>query len=53
MTFKITRASDWADLGTKEFYSISELKRFSEKHKSELIINFQEAMIIIYDDYVE
>jgi hypothetical protein len=53
MKFKITRASDWADLGEKEFYSMSELKRFSEKHKSELIINFQDLTIIIYDDYVE
>ena len=53
MKFKITRASDWKDLGEKEFYSLNELQTYAKINESELIINFNEMTIIIYDDYVE
>ena len=53
MTFTLYRTSDWENEITVTVNTIADLKAIFEKYKNEIIIDFDEMTIEIYDDYRE
>ena len=53
MKFLVTKASDWNWQKTIEIKSLAALKRLQDRYHCELIVDFAEMQIILYDDYVE
>lgn len=53
MTMKLRKASDWCFDGTVEVNTLEDLRKLSEKYGAELIVNFEDNAVTIYDDYVE
>lgn len=51
-TYTVYKASN-GRLGDAVINSIDDLKKIAKQHNAELIINFDEHDIIIYDDYIE
>lgn len=55
MKFIVTKASDFMELHPEdvEINTLDELKDFQLKNKHSIIINFDNGIIKIYDDYIE
>ncbi len=53
MTFRISLASDWEYERFETFNSLEELQAFSFEEKHNLVIDFYNLHIIVYDDYIE
>lgn len=54
MRFQVEKASDYDYQETVEINTIEDLIALSNRYNNEdLIINFRDNIIIIYDDYIE
>lgn len=53
MIFTLNKASDHNFSLLIEISSIKDLKEIAKQYDQELIINFEDSTIIVYDDYVE
>lgn len=54
MTFTIRKASDYKFSSTIDIETLDQLRELYDYYgKNEVIVNFDEMTIIIYDDYLE
>lgn len=53
MNWELTFASDWRKTETVQINTISDLERLYHKYDSELIVNFEERRVTVYDGYIE
>lgn len=53
MKFKLEKASDWDFKEEIEIKTLDDLECLYKKYKEELIVDFKEKIITIYDSYIE
>lgn len=54
MIFKVNKASDLFGKSEEiEISSLSDLQDIQDKHGHELVVDFHNGTIIVYDDYLE
>lgn len=53
MRFTIRKASDWESSEEITIATLEDLKTLSKKYDAQLVIDFEDKEIIIYDDYLE
>lgn len=53
MQFKLRKASDYPSAVEVEIENLQDLQALQEKYDHQLIIDFEEKEIVIYDYYVE
>lgn len=53
MNWKLEFASNWNRIETVRIKTLKDLEALYEKYGTELIVNFEDHRVIIYDGYVE
>lgn len=54
MKFKVSKASEFFGVNEEiEISSLSDLQEIQNKHGHELVVNFHDGTIIVYDDCLE
>lgn len=53
MDWKLEFASNWRKTETVRIETLKDLEALYEKYGTELIVNFEDHRVIIYDGYVE
>lgn len=53
MDWTLQFASNWRKTETVQIEALKDLEALYEKYGTELIVNFEDHNVIIYDDYVE
>jgi len=52
MKFKLLD-HNYSDIGEREINTLEDLEKLQEEYDNELIVNFKEKSILIYDGYIE
>lgn len=53
MKFRLNKASNWRQNKEIEVVSLEDLQKIQEQYGRELIIDFSDKTIVIYDSYIE
>lgn len=53
MNWELNFASDWRKRETVRIETIRDLEALYHKYGKKLIVDFEDRLVIIYDDYVE
>ena len=53
MKFELRKASNYRFVESIVINTLEDLKGLEEEYKNELIVNFEDRRITIYDDYME